>query len=1061
MKIARIAPVLLAGLPLIASPLPTKTANLDWGVNGPDFPKTLAVWEKGKKWSEDDNFFISRVKPKARFRNIATQIDTTLDESIDKKLIYWVPINSKKTNALPSGVFDSEVFPFWSYVTHYGNWTAPLARVPGAFADVAHKNGVAVSAVASVPYGMITDEWRESLDSLSHISPDKLADYLLYYGIDGIGYNSEFKGSANMVCALGKLHEFTTEKMKKAGNQAAEFIWYDGTNVCGDITFDWGLSLHNAPLWGRPERPRTALFFNYNWNYDDLLENSVTNAAVYGRTPLDLYCSINMQGREPHNDSPEIWSLLAKYPLSIGLWGAHEESMFFESRAEKGSSPEERQDTYMKRVERWFSGGNRNPVNTPTITEEISYDADNTGFFGMASMMSARSPLKWNLSDEPFITYFNLGNGKFLNYQGERQHDREWYNIGVQDYLPTWMWWFSKKFLGRDKEDVPSDGLDAGFVWDDAWNGGSTVAITGNTDEEFLHLFKTEFGLEKGDVITFRYKVNSGDGDAYLSLSMKGNEETPVEEEKLKIIEKGSTKPGEWTERKFEVGKDLKIKKGDELAMVALHFKDAKDLDMRLGEFSIVRKKDTSRRPDTPIVEKSSLMSAHHGGADGKIVFSMPNDKGEDVCYNTDVNTSMFKLYAQQEGKEPVLMGMTTSWAGLIFDAPCTNPEEARMRFGVSALSLDHSNESETAWGEYEHVKDVYELDDQITVSKANLSTGEPFKIGYYDPMHEPADWTITDVKGNKILASNTSNSIDALNGILHPGRYNVIVKGFRENDGERVLTTDTLKGRLLVLDNSVAMGSRGIKVGRAGFGFKTSESGLTPDSSFTLSFRFLPETFDNKAVEMVNIRSKRDPWAKNQWGWFWHTLDEDGGTSAFSMRLKNGETVSYDLGETKMYPGVWNDLTYVFEINDKGEVLPSLYLNGERQRVTSWKLGENEMNGFPEFVGPVDEWTENHVISIGGYLHRSGSARGVIDDVRIWNKALSEAEITEMENMTDPADCDSLIGYFDFETEADENGMTENKGKGTFKAGLHDYRDSSIEGQGLLQWKKPEYEDN
>ena len=48
----------------------------------------------------------------------------------------------------------------------------------------------------------------------------------------------------------------------------------------------------------------------------------------------------------------------------------------------------------------------------------------------------------------------------------------------------------------------------------------------------------------------------------------------------------------------------------------------------------------------------------------------MPNDKGNEVCYNLDVKTSMFKLYAQQEGKDPVLVGATTSWAGMYFAFP-------------------------------------------------------------------------------------------------------------------------------------------------------------------------------------------------------------------------------------------------------------------------------------------------------------------------------------------------------------------------------------------------------
>ncbi|MCS2956321.1 hypothetical protein NXX53_02310 [Bacteroides salyersiae] len=80
-----------------------------------------------------------------------------------KKLVYWVPVGTPPNNALPNGVFDSEVFPMWSYITHYGNWSAPFVRMPGNFADVAHKNGIGVSVVAGVPYGGLSDGWRNEL----------------------------------------------------------------------------------------------------------------------------------------------------------------------------------------------------------------------------------------------------------------------------------------------------------------------------------------------------------------------------------------------------------------------------------------------------------------------------------------------------------------------------------------------------------------------------------------------------------------------------------------------------------------------------------------------------------------------------------------------------------------------------------------------------------------------------------------------------------------------------------------------------------------------------------
>ena len=55
----------------------------------------------------------------------------------------------------------------------------------------------------------------------------------------------------------------------------------------------------------------------------------------------------------------------------------------------------------------------------------------------MSTWMTAKSTLSWNLAEEPFISYFNLGNGKFFNWKGERKNNNSWYNIGVQDYLPT------------------------------------------------------------------------------------------------------------------------------------------------------------------------------------------------------------------------------------------------------------------------------------------------------------------------------------------------------------------------------------------------------------------------------------------------------------------------------------------------------------------------------------------------------------------------------------------------------------------------------------------------
>ncbi|MDE6479743.1 MAG: endo-beta-N-acetylglucosaminidase [Muribaculaceae bacterium] len=1098
--------ILLAGLPLAVGAQQIKTGYVDKGICGSAFPEALKAWEKGQKWSDDDNFYISRVKPRQRFRNQATQVNPELNEENDKKLILWVPVNNEAFNALPDGVFDSEVFPMWSYVTHYGNWSSPLVRVPGGFLDVAHKNGVPVSALASIPYGNISKEWKEALVSLAEAGPEKLSDYLLYYGVDGIGYNSEFSSASSIVTNLADLHEKTLKLMKAEGkNDLAEFIWYDGTNKAGKITFDRGLAAHNRDLWGFGDNIRSSLFLNYNWNFSKILESTVANAKEYGRTPLDIFCGINMQGREPHNSSKEIWSLLEQYPVSIGLWGAHSENMFFESRAEQGSSPIQRQRTYLNRMMNWFTNGAHNPIADMETTNSLIYSAAKDDFSGMSKMMSARSALKWNLDDEPFITYFNLGNGRFFNWNGERCHNSEWYNIAAQDYLPTWMWWFSSSFMGRDASDLPTDGLKAEFVWDDAWNGGSTVRVAGNASEEYLHLFKTEFPLKAGDEITFRYKLLNGSADAFLAMSLKGEESKTLDEKSLKVMDLNDlATPLVWTERKFTVGSDIKVPDGGEVAMIALHFKDAVDLDMRFGELSIKRPSAYKALIESPVVESTQILSARHDGVDAKIIFNMPNDKGNDICYNSDVNASLFKLYAQQEQDSPTLMGVTTSWAGLMFSVPNLMGSGAKYRFGVSALALDHLTESEICWGEWLDPMAVYTVSDDILISDNVIHPNERFEIYYADPEHETADWTLTDCNGKVVAESQDAFVFNVRSGLTTPGIYDLTVNGLENTDSGTAETVRILKGFVQVIgaDNGDvpkvlsldvpgsevresfdgvsptavflstptpkieyaidAGGSflpRGVKVGDNGLGFRFKETGLDSKESFAISFWFKPESFENKSVHALNIHHKGDPWSVNNWGWMWHTLTEEGRSDAFTIRMASGKDASYRFDGMKMYPGAWYHMAYSFEFDENGCVKPALFINGERQQVTSWSLGDEKQDGDVDFAGPVGAWKKDNVVAFGGYLHKIGSVRGNVDNFMVWSKALSEEDAAlAMADIKANSLPDGVIGYFDFEGETDGEFLFSNEASGEFKVGIHGYQDTEVEGQGTLEWRAPEF---
>lgn len=377
---------------------------------------------------EDEAFFISRVKPKKRFTNSQTQVDPTMTS--ERKLLWWCPVgvaDGLGWKALPSYYFDSEVYSMWSYTDIYGYWTAPFIRMAGAFADVCHKNGVQTSVVAAIPYGATitpNDNGHGSnIQALIDGGADKLLQYLRYYGIDGIGFNSEFNISDPMKTDLKTFFGNVFEKRDAANWPTFTNAWYGwmtssgspgGTNELSDINKDW----FNYD----GKTTSDAYFMNYNWGASNL-GTSQTTAKSFGRSSYDVYGGMDFQGR-----SVADWKALQNAEISVGLWGAHNMNMMFEGRGELGSEPTTKQKAYQLISENVFTGSSYNPVNTPEISNILRHSSRATDFHGFSSFITARSVLATDdLAKEPFVTYFNLGNGKFFNVEGIRNFNNQWY----------------------------------------------------------------------------------------------------------------------------------------------------------------------------------------------------------------------------------------------------------------------------------------------------------------------------------------------------------------------------------------------------------------------------------------------------------------------------------------------------------------------------------------------------------------------------------------------------------------------------------------------------------
>ena len=970
---------------------------------------TLQV--NGKAW-EDEEFFISRVKPRARFYDTNTQVRQDLTQysssnqnGNDKRYLNWVPINDPEFNAIPNGIWDQEVFSMWSYVDHFGDWTAPYGWAPAAFADAAHKNGVAVSGVASVPFGGINAAWKTCFQGMETLNAEAAGKFFHYFGVDGIGYNSEWSGYGPS--GLVNLHTGLQNYMKTR-NPNWEVIWYGGTTDSGGCSFDIGLSA-STNLY-----KSSSMFLNYNWNVTSYMNSSISTSKNMGKSPFYIYAGMNQQGGEPKSGNN--YSLIKDYQYSIGMWGAHSYNMFWEGRGAAGTTTEAIQTHYQDITERWYTGGARNPAVRQTI-KTVRDHRPRPDWAGISAMMSARSVLKWDIADEPFYTYFNLGNGKFFNWEGERVSNNPWYSLGVQDYLPTWRYWFATEFMDGDV-DPATVNLKAAFTWEDAYFGGSCLQVSGSATEEYLHLFKTDFITDFDQEITVRYKLLEGSGDVSLVFSSKdAPREVFADCDDLTLFTKANSeqvcdasyakgKDG-WQTATFVVGNE--IWDAPQIAVIGLKFANAENMKLLLGEIRVEAPGSYGAAPSAPTMKSSKVLANVHTGVDGKLVWKMPNSKpvGE-PCYNSDVNVSMFKVYAQEQGGEAEFVGATTSWAAVAFRA--TNTDSSKpIRFGVSAVSADHKSESAITWGSYQS-KGTYTPSEEVVVNKSIIKAGEAFSCLYVDPNHSSSTWKLVN-SNNVVVATGSGVKLDVPNGldlggydlILDEGTakerkfgyfvqitsdqvgalpeiYSITRDGEAVEEGEagveiELTDTPTLSYTGRKADGSasrcVALASRyiGCKVGDLGIG------GTNTSISVAGWFKFkeIPE----KTSNFMNISDKSGSWPQNTWGWAWnkiYPITSGGGKIECTFRGAGSDSSSpgelhYQFPNTVLQPGVWTHIAWICEYSTSG-FRCILYINGIKQEGRWYQYAVGNQSGTARRVGgKTYGWTENHPDETqGGY---------------------------------------------------------------------------------------------
>lgn len=976
----------------------------------------------------DDEFFISRQRPLKRITDGDYQVRN--DVEAERRMFLWTPLDDPTTKwkALPRYCFEGDNFSMWQYIDTHGNWSAPWLRVSAGISDAAAKNGVTVGCVLSVPWDAevsdtVKADYSQTLMKLAERNTDgsfrnslKLARLMKYYGINALGVNSEFNTDK---ATMMRLQDFFIDVHRKAKDigWTFELQWYDVTDDNGELSLDCGLGEQNKRMFGTKDSIATdRLFANYNWT-DDILKASAKYARSLGRSPYDYYAGFDIQGRAWNNKH---WPDLVNNDISVGVWGAHSQNLLHQSATDDGTADVIIQKAYLLKQELSFSGGYRNPALLPEVRTDCSLsNADLRTFHGLARLLTAKSTIQ----QVPFVTRFNLGNGLHYYKDGKVAFDSKWYNLNTQDYLPTWRFWITDENDRTTAENIGSF-VNAELSWDDSYTGGSCLQLHGATKFSRIKLFKTKLLTQPSYELSLTYKMPKGkDTHARLFVALKGNTS-----EYKEIALPAAKRENTWTTFKTPL-KKLGLKAGDEVAMMGIVVEGTgDDYVMNIGEMAV---RNPRQRFNTvkPWIKEIEVMRGWNNTVDFKMRYASKEEKGDEKTYNDEVGTWYYEIYFQQKGRPQQLLTATESWAAYVIGAPLAEGCKRECRFGVRAVSPDGQQGSDIAWSDY-RVIEYNALNSTPAIDRDRIKPGEAFTIYYKDNMMPPAkEWRIIDALTDKVIAK-AENSTSITTSIDKDGIYDLMTIN---GDGSQTMT------RGLVKVSPLSSTSKALKLNDPYMLTIPAEALPGLEYSVALWVKADDWTHDKQGTNIVSKNSIADKWPFNNWGDLWVQVcppwtDEKSGKNHPANEIMyrtmgcGGDIEGHGDMTTDGYSipaGVW---THIMVTQDK-EKVQRVYING--------KLVAGPLQ-MPESTRrelmPADNKRIDHNavadIRIGGSGVYKAGLNGAIDDVQIWNRALTAEEVLRcMRGFTDKEVPEGLSAYFTFE-ETDADGVFPNHGK-------------------------------
>ena len=744
--------------------------------------------DNGKKYPTDADLTAWGIKDEVEFirshvrkRAIESRADRLLQDTYENRNLFMnIPGGAgKNLGGYPSKTFANDNFSMWNYTNLFGAWNYGLFQAPGSWADAAHRNGTSIFAGIKFfdhTTGGAANSWasfimtRNSDGSFRYTRP--IINCMRFLGFDGINYNWESTNKYQDADNIA-FHKELYKIAKSEGFNDFKIMYYTTSSSLTPYSSRY--------MWGQDKDNRICeVMLNYdNSDFSWNMGSSVKEAERTMGSADGLYAGVWIVSMDRR------WNSLNNQDAKrcgICLWGEHAESRFWSYNT--GGDAMSRMSNYQEYLERAFSGGNRNPLYRPEVSNRgNNVEAQGTTpplarFAGLASWIPERTAISGNL---PFATHFNTGNGERYNYKGKKTAG-SWYNMSSQDVVPTYRW-----MVVKPETEVASTDVQPSFTNEDAYTGGAALRLKGvnNATATDVVLFKTNLTPSKGKVVA---KVaiktgKEGNNDSKLSLIVRVNGA-------WKAYALGNTENANWTEKKVELND---ITAGQKIERIGLRVKDS-DADYNVLVGKIELNDDVTATPANVKDLTVQVKEETKNSLSVKAVWGIDKDPGQNpTVYNDEANIDHFEiLYKNGENGKVSEVGRTSQWATLVPNIQFTSVDDKPF-IGVRSVSTDLKTYSKTKWiavprAQQSELPEAQE-EGYGTVELDNAAAGAETarKIRYVQKFQTEGGTKNIDYTANG-PAGNETNYVDATSQELEVAQgatVKVKIKGYEATQGK------------------------------------------------------------------------------------------------------------------------------------------------------------------------------------------------------------------------------------------------------------------------------------